>query len=266
MPGCFVKTCAAAVLLATSVIFAGADPSSWSLVDMNRTIESTNFVVNRGCSGTLISVKDRYVLTANHCVADQYEFIEHEKVDDKGIVKKEKVRRLRDGTVTQLSFIGTESVVSMTYKVRLVAVDSNRDLALMQVLGPIPNKMASRLACADPVRGETVYIVGNPMSSLYSSVVKGIVSSIQRSYDMIRFPREGTESAKQPLMQISGGTIGGNSGGAVYNERGELIGVPVIGHRLVETVGFAVPLAEVKAFLKDNKIDEGLYACAEAGK
>ena len=247
-------------------LFSFSGPAvAWQLDAMNAQIESTNFVVNRNCSGTLISVRNRYVLTANHCVADQYETIDRETVGDDGVIKKDKVRRLRDGTVTQLSFIGSESVVSMTYKVKLVAVDSNRDLALMQVLGALPNTMAARLACTDPVRGETAYIVGNPTGSLYSSVVKGIVSSIQRSYDMIMFPRVGMENAKQPLMQISGGMISGNSGGAVYNVRGELIGVPVIGSQVNEVLGFAVPLAEIRAFLKDNRTDEGLYACGEAG-
>ena len=234
---------------------------SWGLVEMNRTIEQTNFSVNAGCSGTLISVKDRYILTANHCVAAQYELIDRETIADDGVVKTEKVRRLRDGTVTQLSFQGAESISSVVYKVRLIAVDRNRDLALMQIMGAIPNIQAAQLACTDPMRGEKVYIVGNPMGTLYSSVVDGIVSSTQRSYDSIGFPRDGADSDKQALLQLSGGIIGGNSGGAAYNVRGEIIGVPVLGNRVNEVIGFAVPLSVVKDFLKDNKIDESLYVC-----
>lgn len=246
-------------LLFALAMVGSAHAQSWSQADMNNTIDQTNFVVNAGCSGTLISVAERYVLTANHCVADQYETIEIEKVDDKGVISKEKVRRLRDGTVTQLEFQNSDAVRTVIYKVKVVAVDADRDLALLQVLSSLPNSMESKLACDMPVRGDTVFVVGNPMGSLYSSLVKGIVSSNDRDYGMLRFGE--ADRAKQPLMQISAGVIGGNSGGSVYNSKGQLIGVPVLGSPVNEIIGFAVPLTAIKDFLKANNIDAGLYAC-----
>lgn len=239
-----------AVLLCI-ILWSNAAPA-WDIKQMNTQIDQTNFVVNDGCSGTLISLKDRYVLTANHCVADQYETVDREKISAEGVITNEKVRRLKDGTVTQLSFIGTDSVSSVTYKVKVVGVDANSDLALLQVIGDLPNLMAAQLACVDPVRGDQAYIVGNPAGKLYSSVVVGIVSSMQRNYGMIGFQRDGASSDKESLMQISGGVIGGNSGGAAYNANGELIGVPVLGHRANEIIGFAVPLPSIRAFLKEN--------------
>lgn len=242
----------------------GLAQAQWPQADMNRTIDQTNFVVNKGCSGTLISLKDRYVLTANHCVADQYEEFEREKIDANGVISKEKVRRLRDGTVSQLVFQGSESVTSTIYKVKVVAVDANRDLALLQVIGQLPNTQATALACEEATRGDIVYVVGNPMSKLYSSVVQGLVSSTQRNYSEIGLERaEGSSDSKEPLTQISGGVVGGNSGGAVYNVKGELIGVPVLAHRANEVIAFAVPLASIKAFLKDHDIDPSLYECAK---
>lgn len=246
---------ALAAWLAAAPVYA----ADWAVADMNRQIDQTNFVVNRGCSGTLIDVRERLVLTANHCVTDQYETIEREKVADDGTVTKEKVRRLRDGTVSQLSFRGAESVITVQYRTKLKAVDRDRDLAVMQIIADIPNTTASALACETPVRGEKAYIVGNPMGSLYSSVTTGIISSVQREYATLEFGD--SEQAKQPLMQVSGGIIGGNSGGAVYNVAGKLIGVPVLGHRTNEVIGFAVPLAEIKTFLRDNKIT--LADCAK---
>src|SRR5690606_10028932 len=100
--------------------------------------------------------------------------------------------------------------------------------------------------------------VGNPGGALYSSVTSGIVSSLQRSYGTIDFGRDQDD---QPLMQISGGVVGGNSGGAVYDDRGRLVGVPVVANRTNETIGFAVPLAEIKAFLAENDLEDVFAYC-----
>lgn len=227
---------------------------SWSVEDMNAAIDETNFLVNAGCSGTLIDVKNRYILTAAHCVDAQYETVEREVIDDKGIVKKEKYRKLKPGTVSQFTFDASgQSTRTLSYRVRLKAVESRIDLAVLQVIGELPNKTAAPLAESEPRRGERVYVVGNPAGVLYASVVTGIVSSTQRTNASIGF--DDNDDAR--LMQVSAGVIGGNSGGAVYNDRGQLIGVPVVASRMNEVLGFAVPLDVIKKFLADNKlIDE----------
>src|SRR5690606_1351932 len=112
-----------------------------------------------------------------------------------------------------------------------------------------------------PIRGETVYIVGNPMGTLYSSVTVGIVSSVQRDYGLIGFDNT---NQQQALMQISGGVVGGNSGGAAYNSNGEIIGVPVLGHRTNEVIAFATPLAAIKEFLAANKFGSLFEHCEVA--
>lgn len=249
------------VLLAALFVGFFCIPSGaqWKPEDMNRTIDDTNFLVNRGCSGTLIDLKARLILTAEHCVDSQYETIEREKISDDGVVTKEKVRRLLDGTVSRITFQGSTSVTTVTYKVRLLATDKSKDLALVQIKDAYSGKRAAPIACANPVRGETIYIVGNPMASLYSSVTVGVVSSVQRDYGLLGVDNANQEQA---LMQISGGVVGGNSGGAAYNARGEIVGVPVLGHRTNEVIAFAAPLAAIKEFLAANKFG-GLFEHCE---
>lgn len=236
-------------------LFIGGPPAAmageWAVPDMNRTIDQTNFVVNDVCSGTLIDLKKRYVLTAHHCVDEQYETVEHEKIDDKGVVTKEKVRILKKGFVKQIAFSGANEVRTVKYITDLKAYDKDHDLALLRIVSDIPNTIAAPIACAAPVRGDRVYIVGNPTGILYSSVVSGIVSSVQRTYGSIKFPSDLPDAA---LTQISGGVIGGNSGGAAYNDRGELIGVPVLGNRTNEVIAFAVPLDVIRDFLKAQNV------------
>jgi S1-C subfamily serine protease len=234
---------------------------------MNVQIDETNFVVNQKCSGTLIDLQNRYVLTAAHCVDAQYQTVEVEEIGDDGSVTKKQVRRVIPGEVRQLIFSGANIVQEVVYRTKLVKVDKKKDLALLQIVaGSIPNSMASPIACDDPVRGEVAYVVGNPYAVLYSSVVVGIVSSVQRDYGLIGASSlSNGPSNDEPLMQVSAGTIGGNSGGSVYNADGELIGVPVLAAQAHEVVGLAVPLAEIKAFLKTSGA-ENLFAGCETGK
>ena len=242
-----------ALAMAAAILFSSPALADWSIPAMNNQIDQTNFIVNQGCSGTLIDVANRYILTAKHCTTGQYEIVDEQKIDADGKVTTEKVRRLMPGTVSQIIFDSTEPTRQAVYRTRVIAIDAGRDLALLQIIGDIPNTMAATLACVAPVRGDTVYVVGNPAGFLYSSVTKGIVSSLQRTYETIRFG----ESAgyTQPLMQVSAGIVGGNSGGAVYNDRGALVGVPVLAHQTNEILGFAVPLPAIWDFLKGKVAD-----------
>ena len=250
--------------LSLAALFALTSPSyaEWSVKTMNAAIDQTNFVVNRGCSGTLIDIKNKYILTAAHCVADQYETLEREVVGDDNKVKIEKYRRLIDGSVTQLEFSNNETVRTTIFRVGLKAVDKDVDLAVVQVNGELPNTTAAALAEREPVRGEKGFVVGNPMGSLYSSVGAGLVASNDRTYGLLNLE----EHPHGRLMQISAGVVGGNSGGAVYNEDGQLVGVPVLANRQNEVIGFAVPLDVIKAFLKDKRLDGTVNPPAEKPK
>lgn len=221
----------------------------------NEHIDQTNFVVNEGCSGTLIDVQKGYILTAAHCVTDQYVTVEREKIETDGTVKTEKVRKLREGTVKQITFKGANEISETTYKTMLVAVGrpDKVDLAVLKVVAKLPNKKQATVSCTEANRLDPVTIVGNPMGVLYSSVTTGIVSSTQRDYGLVGY----SANPEQPLMQISGGIVGGNSGGAVYDSDGLVVGVSVLGHRVNEVLGFAVPASVINSFLIENKIDVG---------
>lgn len=236
---------ASAIMLA--LLLGPAYGQGWPLDEMNTAINSTNFIVNGGCSGTLISLKEKLILTNHHCIEGSVSSVEREITDDIGNVRKVKVRKYDDVAVVQNRYDGFIKAGSASYVTEIVAEAKTSDLAVLRIRGDIPHGYASPLLPdgAKVVRGERVYIVGNPAGE-DATLVEGVVSNVNRTFE---FPW--TNGSKLPMIQISGGIYGGNSGGAAYNAKGQLIGVPSAGYRVATFIGFAIPVEVVKLFLKD---------------
>lgn len=251
----------AALLLGLTLTFGAASVASaqkWSLDEMNKTINQTNFIVNRGCSGTLIDLEKRLVLTNYHCIDGNVESVEREVVSDEGWVKKIKVRRYTDIALEQNAYDGFVKTGSQTYVGEIVAEQQTVDLALVKIKGVIPQTVASKIIASDTlVRGEAVYIVGNPGGN-DNTVVEGIISNLNRSFD---FPW--TNGGRLPMIQFSGGIFGGNSGGSLYNANGEFIGVPAAGYNGATFIGLAIPAHVVKVFLKSNCFESAFTKSAD---
>jgi serine protease Do len=137
-------------------------------------------------SGVLIS-KDGYIVTNNHVVgfADYIEVV------------------TEDGTEYEAKKIGT---------------DPSSDLAVIKIEGR--NLPALSFANSDQVRvGEWVVAVGNPFN-LTSTVTAGIVSAMGRDLDIIK-----GQKTIEEFIQTDAVVNPGNSGGALVNTKGELIGI-----------------------------------------
>src|SRR5688572_17916928 len=78
--------CAFGILaLLANIKVEAADGSSWSVDAINDYVDKANVLVGDEngdfCSGTFISVRNRFVLTADHCVRDRVRREEREFVD-----------------------------------------------------------------------------------------------------------------------------------------------------------------------------------------
>ena len=217
---------------------------AWDQPAMNLQIDQTNFLLNTGCSATLVDKDHGFLLTANHCIAEQYTIVEREKYDDQGKQTTEKVRVAVPGTVTQLFFQGSHEVSRTLYVFKIIKSDSALDLALVQVQTKLPNSEDTKLSCRAPVRGDVAFAVGNTAGVLYSSVSSGIVASVTRDYRSLGL--EGDAGLTQTTTPIGGG----NSGGALYNDKGELIGVVVRGYQSIAPFALSVQLSDIRAFAK----------------
>lgn len=131
-----------------------------------------------------------------------------------------------------------------TYKAKLVGTDSKMDIALLKIDAPVKLPYTV-FADSDNVKvGEWVLAVGNPYN-LTSTVTAGIVSAKARNLDT---------NGIQSFIQTDAAVNPGNSGGALVNTHGELIGInTMISSMTGSYVGysFAVPSNIARKIIQD---------------
>jgi serine protease Do len=131
-----------------------------------------------------------------------------------------------------------------SYQAKLIGTDSKMDIALLKI--DAEEKLPYTVfANSDSVKvGEWVLAVGNPYN-LTSTVTAGIVSAKARDLDT---------SGIQSFIQTDAAVNPGNSGGALVNTRGELIGInTMISSMTGSYVGysFAVPSNIARKIIED---------------
>ena len=173
-------------------------------------------------SGVIIS-EDGYILTNNHIVSNSsfyYQVSEASRV------------------VVYLYNDQTE------YEAKIVGTDEETDLAVIKIekTGLTP----AELGDSDSVKiGEFAMAVGNPLG-MQNSVSSGIVSAVNRKIT-------DTDGKTYTLIQTDAAINSGNSGGALVNSSGKVIGINTL--KLtgdgVEGMGFAIPINDTKPIYED---------------
>lgn len=146
---------------------------------------------------------------------------------------------VKDATELEVTLNNNKS-----YKAKLIGTDSKMDIALLKI--DADEKLPySTFADSDQVKvGEWVLAVGNPYN-LTSTVTAGIVSAKARNLDT---------RGIQSFIQTDAAVNPGNSGGALVNTRGELIGInTMISSQTGSYVGysFAVPSNITRKIIED---------------
>jgi len=174
-------------------------------------------------SGVILS-EDGYIVTNNHVVenADKIEVVLNDK---------------------------------RSFLAKVIGRDANTDLALLKVTAKgLPSV---KMGNSDDVRvGEWVLAVGNPFN-LTSTVTAGIVSAKARAIGILGDGQDPAISKSRPIesfIQTDAAINRGNSGGALVNTNGELIGInAAIASQTgnYEGYGFAIPVNLAKKILDD---------------
>ena len=143
-----------------------------------------------------------------------------------------------------------------TERGQVVGTDPTTDIAVVKVnRDDLP---AASLASSDPIVGQTAVAVGSP-SGFESTVTSGIVSGTGREVPaQLTGGRQDTSLVD--LIQTDAAISPGNSGGALANRDGQVIGINVAylppGQTGAENIGFAIP-SSTAATVADQIIQSG---------
>ena len=173
-------------------------------------------------SGFVIS-DDGYILTNYHVIEDS-------------------------NAITVAMFDGT------TYDAKLVGYDASNDVAVLKVeaedLEPVV------LGDSDNMNvGDSVVAIGNPLGELTFSLTSGAVSAMDREVTL-------SNSVTMDLIQTDCAINSGNSGGALFNMYGEVIGITnakyssSTGEASIDNIGFAIPINNIMPIV-ESIIEKG---------
>lgn len=135
------------------------------------------------------------------------------------------------------------------YKAEIVGVEDDNDIAVLKVdASGLPAVTLG--SSKDLMVGDTVYAIGNPLGELSFSMTSGMVSALDRE---ITTGSENGLTTTNNMFQIDAAVNEGNSGGPVYNDKGQVIGIVTAKYSDtgVEGLGFAIPIDDVTDIIND---------------
>jgi len=166
-------------------------------------------------SGVIIS-KDGYILTNNHVVSSSDSSYYYQ---------------VSEATKITVSLYNSEE----KYEATIIGTDEQTDLAIIKIDADnlTPAELGDSSTCKI---GEFVLAVGNPLG-LETSVTSGIISALDRDITI-------QDGSVYNVMQTDCAINSGNSGGALINSNGQVIGINTLklAGNGIEGVGFAIPI------------------------
>lgn len=154
--------------------------------------------------------------------------------------------------VTNNHVIERASAVKVTlntgseYEAKIVGSDSKTDLAVIKIK-PDEALTVAELGDSSQIQvGERAIAIGNPLGlEFFGSTTQGIISAINRSITV--------DNRTMNVIQTDAAINSGNSGGALVNSYGKVIGINAvkISSSTVEGMGFAIPITEAKPVIED---------------
>ena len=129
-----------------------------------------------------------------------------------------------------------------SYSAKLIGYDENNDIAVLKIdaasLTPVVIGSSSDLDV-----GEEVIAIGNPLGELTFSLTAGVVSALDREITV-------SNGVTMDLIQTDCAINSGNSGGALFNLYGEVVGITNAKYSSssgtsVDNIAFAIPIDNV---------------------
>ena len=132
------------------------------------------------------------------------------------------------------------------YEAKVIGSDSKTDLAVIKIQ-PDESLTVAELGDSSQVEvGERAIAIGNPLGmEFFGSTTQGIISAINRTITV--------ENRTMNVIQTDAAINEGNSGGALVDAYGKVIGINAvkISSSSVEGMGFAIPISEARPIIED---------------
>ena len=132
------------------------------------------------------------------------------------------------------------------YDAKVIGSDSNNDVALLKITETV-TLQAVQIGSSDALSvGDQVVAIGNPLGELTSTLTVGYVSAKERDVT--------TDGTTINMIQTDAAINSGNSGGPLFNSKGEVIGITTGSSNsgaTIEGIGFAIPIDDVMPLVND---------------
>ena len=144
-----------------------------------------------------------------------------------------------------------------SYEAQLIGYDESNDIAVLKV--DAENLSPVVLGDSDNLNvGDSVVAIGNPLGELTFSLTAGVVSALDREVTL-------SGNVTMELIQTDCAINSGNSGGALFNLYGEVIGITNAKYSSsgsgasIDNIGFAIPINSVMNIV-ESIIEKGYIA------
>ena len=211
-------------------------PAEVYAANVNSTVGITTSITTNfwGFQTTSAASGSGFIITTNGYILTNYHVIED------------------SNSITVSMYDGT------TYDAVLVGYDESNDIAVLKI--DAENLTPVVLGDSDAMNvGDSVVAIGNPLGELTFSLTSGAISAMDREITL-------SGGITMDLMQTDCAINSGNSGGALFNMYGEVIGVTNAKYSSsssseasIDNIGFAIPINSVKSIVQ-SIIENGYIA------
>ncbi|MBE3593678.1 MAG: serine protease [Candidatus Carbobacillus altaicus] len=134
----------------------------------------------------------------------------------------------------------------------LVGADPYTDLAVLRIPARYVEKVATLGTSSTLRRGEMVIVSGNSLGLYSNTITVGYISSLHQKLP-IYFSDQTEPDWEIDVLQIDAAVNYGNSGGGLFNLRGEVVGInsAKVIEPGVENIGFSIPIDLVKGIISE---------------
>jgi tetratricopeptide (TPR) repeat protein len=155
------------------------------------------------------------------------------------IVKSDGIIITNQHVIEEAKTIEVKTTGGKTIEVeKVIYEDSENDFAVLKI--DAKNMPTVKLGDSDKITpGENVYVIGSPQG-YENSISNGLLSAVRK-----------WKSTK--VLQISAPISHGSSGGPVFNENGEVIGIATLTQENAQNVNFAMPINIIKDYIDEDK-------------